>query len=366
MVKLSRIVVQKIGAEYCRFLRKSGFLISPMVNSFRYRLFQKKFRFSEKAARFAEGKNTFALYRIIGNALPPRHEPKQVLENLAFQLANESEFEGCTKYWIVNRIFDAEVRRSVIELLDSYDQTYFEIGFDKAAYREILIAEDTTLVSDLVSTLKELDVETTERAELAKLRLKRLYIMNNNGARNAAIEHGRSRAKWILPWDGNCFLTRLGWQQIVDSITQAQHLPYHIVPMARMSDNVDVDYEITKPDAKEEPQIIFHRDSTDIFDEAIPYGRRPKIEFLDRIGLWGPWKRWKNDPWDVGQNNKSDYVHAYHVSKGWVYRLSSGKPQLEVGKTSDRKRMLSRNEAIIAAVDHVDNLVAAKPDTKAL
>ena len=36
---------------------------------------------------------------------------------------------------------------------------------------------------------------------------KTLYAMNNNGARNYALRDGRGRARWILPFDGNCYLT---------------------------------------------------------------------------------------------------------------------------------------------------------------
>ena len=38
--------------------------------------------------------------------------------------------------------------------------------------------------------------------------------MNNNGARNAALREGRRRAKWVLPWDGNCFVTEEGWAEL--------------------------------------------------------------------------------------------------------------------------------------------------------
>lgn len=46
----------------------------------------------------------FALYRIIGNDLPPRHAVGQTRANLRFLLTEEPDLPGCRKIFIVNRI----------------------------------------------------------------------------------------------------------------------------------------------------------------------------------------------------------------------------------------------------------------------
>jgi hypothetical protein len=53
------------------------------------------------------------------------------------------------------------------------------------------------------------------RAQAHLRRFKNNYVINNNGARNAALRDGKGRAKWVLPWDGNCFLTAQAWSEIV-------------------------------------------------------------------------------------------------------------------------------------------------------
>ena len=38
---------------------------------------------------------------------------------------------------------------------------------------------------------------------------KNIYAINNNGARNAALHDGKKTgARWILPFDGNCYITQ--------------------------------------------------------------------------------------------------------------------------------------------------------------
>jgi len=37
------------------------------------------------------------------------------------------------------------------------------------------------------------------------------YVMNTNGARNAALREGKTLAEWVLPLDGSCFFDDAGW-----------------------------------------------------------------------------------------------------------------------------------------------------------
>lgn len=63
---------------------------------------------------------------------------------------------------------------------------------------------------------------------------KNLYVMNNNGARNRALSIGRQMgAKWIMPFDGNCFLTASAWTEIRTTLLNStnKQFDYYVVPM---------------------------------------------------------------------------------------------------------------------------------------
>jgi hypothetical protein len=76
--------------------------------------------------------DTFVLYRMLGNDLPPRHEIGQTLANLRFMLDHEPELEACEKRWVVNRIVDPEQEAAIIALLEERGQSYLRIPFELA------------------------------------------------------------------------------------------------------------------------------------------------------------------------------------------------------------------------------------------
>src|SRR5690606_15191967 len=69
---------------------------------------------------------------------------------------------------------------------------------------------------------------------------KNLYAINNNGARNIALREGRTLGKWVLPWDGNGFITLDAWDEIVKGVKDNCILKYIVVPMARIVVNDDL------------------------------------------------------------------------------------------------------------------------------
>ena len=243
----------------------------------------------------------FVLYRIIGNDLYPRHRKGQSRDNVAFILANEPPLANCAKRWILNRIVDAEERTAIIALLREAGQDYLEIPFDWEEYAGVEFDFESVNGCALAvdRAYETLDEESRLRADAQTRRLKNNYVMNNNGARNLALRDGRRRAKWILPWDGNCFLTRRAWRDIRAGVNKEPWLKYFVVPMARIIDNADLLKDDFAPAAEEEPQVVFRSDSAETFDERHPYGRRPKVDLLWRLGVPGVWDRWRYDPWDV-------------------------------------------------------------------
>jgi hypothetical protein len=312
------------------------------------------------AAREAEmdaRPDTFVLTRIIGNDLVPRHAEGQSLANLRFILDHEPPLEGCEKRFVVNRILDDATREAVVGELTARGVGFTVIPFDwgdfgRTGYDFAPFAPGFFQSPGFVGELDEERQRALVRAYVPKNR----YVMNNNGARNAALEDGRGRAKWVLPWDGNCLVTEGGWAEIRAAIKAAKGARYLIVPMARITDNAQLLEPGFRPEAAEEPQVVFRADAEEAFDERQVYGRRPKVELFCRLGVEGPWDNWRLDPWDVPPRPVSP--EAYRVARGgWVARLFSGQAKAETADTGGfLKRGRLREVAIMRTIDRADGL----------
>lgn len=309
-----------------------------------------------EAAGLHEMADTFVLYRIIGNDLYPRHRKGQSRSNVAFILENEPELEACEKRWVINRIVDGDEREAIIALLERHRQAWIEIPFDWDEYDRIDwdVEAFDGLPCEVSREFDQLD-EKERGLVAARLRQsKNNYVMNNNGARNAALADGLDRAKWVLPWDGNCFVTVSAWRDIREAVTGRPWLKHFLVPMARITDNASLLDPGFAPEAAEEPQILFRCDSTESFDARHPYGRRPKVDLFWRLGVPGPWDKWKYYPWDMTARGASAEAHQFGHA-GWVARLASGQSHLEQSDArSFQDRGLARAEAIVSTLDHLD------------
>lgn len=316
---------------------------------------------AEYAARgLSDVRDTFVLYRIIGNDLHPRHEPGQSLRSVRFILENEPQFADCEKRWVVNRIIDPQMEASIIDLLDRAGQPYLQIRFDHDDYARQ--DWDFSGFSDPAFWLAPMDCSQRMRMRLeARMRRHKVnYVINNNGARNAALNDGRGRAKWVLPWDGNCFLSQVAWDRLVADVTSRPYLKYFQVPMARLSDTAEATSADLGHLATEEPQVIFRSDAEESFDEAFPYGRRPKVSLFWRLGIPGDWDLARDDVWDVPRPERTNRGAEFGTA-GWVARLPSGRSHLETpSKSSQTGRELARNEAIVATLDELDEAALSR------
>lgn len=298
----------------------------------------------------------FALIRIIGNDLYPRHKIGQSRENVAFILENERPFERCRKIWIVNRIFNQEELSNILALLEKHKQEYHVIPFVEDEYKSIGLDYSCLPSPDFLHSdeFEKLSSGMKQRALVSLLRLKNNYVMNNNGARNYALNLGKSIAKWVLPWDGNCFLNKASWDAIVKGVLDEPYLKHFVVPMARITSNDLMLNDTFIPEATEEPQIIIRNDSREKFNADFSYGRRPKVELFWRLGIPGPWDNYKDDRWDIPRLPPSPEAHQFGIT-GWTARLFSGMAEQE---SQDNKGSANRNSArqvaIIAAIQHVD------------
>lgn len=308
------------------------------------------------ASGLADVADTFVLYRILGNDLPPRHGDGQTLANLAFILENEPKLPNCEKRWVVNRIADPDQEAATIALLERHNQPYLHLPFvlEDYAAQEWSFEGFPQLTFFLNGKFADMSPYDQLRAEAHARRHKNQYVMNNNGARNAALEDGRERAKWVLPWDGNCFLTRQAWAELVKTVKSAPYFKYFTVPMSRIADNRELLEKDFSPTGGEEPQILFRRDARETFDEAFVYGRRPKVELFWRLGINGPWDGWHDDVWDNPRPKLAEDAGSVH-SAGWVARLGSGRSDLEKSvPTALTGRGLARGHGIVELIDSID------------
>lgn len=268
----------------------------------------------------------YALVRILGNDLPLRHSQDQTYNNLKFTLEHEKEFEDCLKLWVLNRIADAVKKQNLIELLSKHGKRYIDIPYEVEAFAQAGycfedLPKDTYKLTSEFMTLDEREKLIVDNVILKH---KNNYIINNNGARNRALQEGMQHADWVFPWDGNCFVAEKAWASITAALRQRADLQCHIVPMERLLDNRDVLKPDHVPNPSEEPQLIFRKDAALRFNEQLMYGFKPKIELLKRLGVSGVWDKWNQlYPWrklEIGYDS-----HTYNYSwAGWVSRLFSG------------------------------------------
>ncbi|KAG0326710.1 hypothetical protein BGZ99_009108 [Dissophora globulifera] len=310
---------------------------------------------------------SIVLYRILGNDLPPRHRPGQTLSNVRFILEHEPEFTKTRKLWVLNRIVDQHAEASIIQLLDHHRQEYIRVPFEESEY----LKQDFKLEDFPEPDFFSSDDYSTF-SKVAKLRVldytyhdKNRYAMNNNGGRNIAIQHGKNKvdARWIFAFDGNSFLTQNAMTEIKQAIQDyGDAVKYLVVPMARLVDNSQLLKGVdTRPNSKEEPQIIFRNDAADVYNPDMRYGRRSKLELLWRLGALERAKISKPSvSWEPKERDpipdKADFRTV-----GWVFRLFSGKrSQEENTRQSAAIRAYNRLLAIQDLIDGVDERIARK------
>ena len=181
---------------------------------------------------------SIALIRILGNDLPPRHTHDQTLRNLQFTLENEAKFIDVCRIWIINRIVDSKKREQLEGLLRLYKQPFAVIPVRLAeeygnqgrrspgSAQRASNAAPTCSLAHSVDGFKGVDLLHDPRFFRMSSKMKsftvdriyhqkNLYIMNNNGGRNAALRLGKALGfEWIMVFDGNCYVTGEAMQAI--------------------------------------------------------------------------------------------------------------------------------------------------------
>lgn len=311
--------------------------------------------FLKKRARqhgVTPGPQQFALLRIVGNDLPMRHADNQSYNNLRYLLLNEPDFSDCSKYWLLNRIVDRKKEQQLIALLEEHQQEYFRLPYveDEFLGQPLDLGCLPYVGYTCSQDFHELPQDYQERLLLRVLRYRSNYAINNNGARNSALAYGKQRARWVLPWDGNCYLTDHAWNQLSQSVSSEPWYPYVIVPMLRLESYEELENETLPDFANQEPQIIFRSDAQQEFSTEYYYGRRPKVELLWRLGVPGPWDSWAIEPWDLPVPEYCKEA-GFWKQTGCVYRLPSSNTQAQKpdtsADTSARDRLAKRTRGVL-------------------
>lgn len=338
------------------------------------------------------------LLRSIGNPLPPRHDRDQAVRSLNFTLNYEPDYPNVQRHWVLNRIVDDDMLEHIVKMLQAAGEVFSIIPFNLTLYSQIPYSyqyyPDYKGNRDVLhdrfyktkfSYAKKFWVDDSVMHD------KNMYVNNVNGGRNAMLQIGRTLygensenpTDWILPWDGNCFLSPVVHAELSQHLDwiKAQKEPkkwsdkYVVVPMTRVQKS---NYEMLDPNFKpnpvEEHQVVFSRDAVAHFHPYLRYGRRNKVEFLSRINVDGD--NWFNRTWlpweahmlnlthqDLELSYKFQRDHSYLFPErmsmqapppdmtapvsmsAWVARLHSGNSALESGNETSA-RMSSRLSGI--------------------
>ena len=278
---------------------------------------------------------TTAIFRIIGNDLPPRHSNFQTLKNVQQILTFETD--SYKKHFILNRIINETVGNIIKGWIINKNHTFYEIKFIKANYMKIH--------HDYRFHIPDIMYQSREHSLLYQLRImdhvyryKNIYVMNNNGGRNTALKIGKKIADIVMPLDGNIFMQDHTIASIHNNI-QKNHADYYLLTMQRQGQSGSI--------WKEEPQLVFTNNSTMVFNEKMRYGRRSKLELLWRLNVRRP-DAISTFPFE---ESIKEPIHSniYHV--GHVHRLSSGKEEAE---SSRYVRNLLRLISIQERIDKLD------------
>lgn len=272
---------------------------------------------------------TFAFFRTLGNDMPPLHSPTQTVDNLRFILDHEPPLESCSRHFILNRIVDPARLELLRTMLSRAGYEPRIVPFEEGAFRAL--ADDDQ---------------------------RRAYLTNNNPTRNLSLDLGSAIADYVLPFDGQLFMTQHAWKQIRADVAAHPDCPAFVVPMTRLLHND----EALQPGrvhrdefgGPSEPQILFSSRCPERFDETIPYGAGPKMEMLIRLGVPGIWNHFDSPYWRALQERPRSRFAGACRQAGYVYRLASGNPLAAITR---RARFEARRASVANMIDRTSREV---------
>lgn len=255
---------------------------------------------------------SIGIYRIIGNNIPLIHKSFQNSQNLNFIITHENNFEKGYKKWIINHIINKTEENNLFKILTNNKKDTLHIPFNCNEYYK------------KSCTMEE----------------KKYFITNVNQARNIALKDGLNNGHdWILPLDGNCFITKKNWKKILMFTIKNKNanIPAIIIPMYRIYEKEKIFQIDFNNSISAEPQIMLHKNSNLTFNESLNfrYGYNDKIDILTRA------------------HKKCKLITSKECpSIASIYRLPSG---LNITGARDWKiRNNLRNFGILSMIDFVE------------
>lgn len=269
-------------------------------------------------------KSSVLVTRILGNDVPGLHSDNQTIINLEFTLKNEKKYEEIDKLFILNRIYRSDMKEKIINILQKYNEKFIDIPFCNEMFKDQYYSLPHT-IPDIYDNRDEIieyiiDTANSKTRKGSKnprvifnerigknnkefLDNMNLYIVNNNGSRNYALDYGKKNGYiWSYILDGNSYIDDVLAKEIINNCNNNDYR-YFIINQKRIQEKKYLNNEILQdikiidelPDR--EPQIAFHKLSKEYFDERIPYGQSPKAEFIAALNVHhenNDWDRWRN------------------------------------------------------------------------
>ena len=192
-----------------------------------------------------------AVYRLIGNDMPPLQSIGQLRWNTLYALHNENKLIGARKKWILNRIWNDTEFGLIYESL-------VDLGIKR---------------KDIIVRCFDIDMYSRQKTSEDKL----FYLTSQNEGRNAGIMDGReNNFEWSVILDGNTFITTDSWIAIRNALHQAsaEGKKYMKIPYHRVQTEQDVSWLNITTDMKTvlnfaylkgESQIAFRYDADEVF-----------------------------------------------------------------------------------------------------
>jgi hypothetical protein len=271
-----------------------------------------------------------AIYRLIGNDMPPLESRGQLRWNTKYALDYEPQFEGVTKRWVLNKIWN-ETEYTLIR-------------------NELLAAgvQPTDILSYCFD-FKQVKTLKSPQSQMA-------YLGDINDGRNFGIRHGQqSGFEWTLMLDGNTFITKDSWSVIKAALNEAStkgkmymKIPYHRLHSeqnpAWLNQGSTIDEVLEYAPIKGESQLAFHKSATVLFDTHHAYGQNSKAYALNAGGFCGPNMEASCQCASVPEGTEAviqtqDVNFSYTRSCGLVARLWSYPTHevLETGLSEDKE-----------------------------
>ncbi|GJP35897.1 hypothetical protein CLOM_g20440 [Closterium sp. NIES-68] len=220
----------------------------------------------------------FFVYRLIGNDMPPLQCDGQLYLNTLYTLQHEPrELPGVRRMWVLNNVLNATEQQRIVDAILAHGYSDEHIIYVRLNYTRLAAMPENRWA---------------------------FAVTGLNEARNMMIEHGiAAGARWIMPMDGNHFLTRQGWAYTAAAADRHEAHGKTVFKMPRVKVdapqspdwiNGSTLYSDLFPHAPamHEGMIAFRNDSPHRYQPGLGFARRCKLEAFDRICGTGKYCSW--------------------------------------------------------------------------